>query len=168
MTYKAPHIERRLREYGEAMRSPIVLATGVRCTLARVVEMGANAGSFGSGADYDMVDDVPCRPDGGAALRYSQQRRETGEAIRADEVRAAVRDMRDPLWRTLVNVTWVDLPKGSEPRSERVAAEMMQISRDDYRLMRAAMLGYLEAVLYCPRPVFDITSDDENEEQKAA
>lgn len=154
MTYKAPHIERRLRAYGEFMRSPITLTTGVSCTLAQVVEMGANAGS---------ASETKPASDGGHLMRYYRHRRETGEAIQADEMHKAVRDMRDPMWRVLVNVTWVDLPKGSEPRSERVAAETMNISRDDYRLMRAALLGYLEAVLYSPRQMFEFVADEDEE-----
>lgn len=158
MTYKAPHIERRLRAYGEFMRAPIALTTGVTCTLAQVVEMGPNMGSGSSGGEPS---------DGGHLMRYYRHRKDTGEAIAADEVHQAVNNMRHEQWRQLVRVTWVDFPRGGEPRSERVAAEMMGISRNDYCLVRAAMFGYLENELYSPRAVFEFAADDDEHEQAA-
>lgn len=121
-------VERRLIAYGNFMRSPIAVQVGVNCTL----------GHMGSGGQAATAGD------GGHLMRYFHNRRETADSIRARETHEALMSLRRPLWLKLVEVTWVDLPKGAEARSERVAADTMGVSRDEYRMMRAGLFGWLE------------------------
>ncbi len=145
--------ERRLVEYGNVLRHPIALRTGVRSIFARIVEMKENSAVFGSGAPYDniQVEGVwySVRSDGGMADLVNSQQSSLRALIRAKETHDAVQTLRAPL-RRLVTVTWLDLPPGKESQTVRAAADTLEMTLIDYRAWRIAVLGILDAKLSVP------------------
>lgn len=152
--------EDRLVEYGLFLRHPFVVQTGVRSVFARIARDHSNAGTYGDGFAPDIIDGIACRPDGGLADLVSKQWGELRTQIRVREVHEAVQLMRDPRWRHLVHITWVDIPDRQPCRPQRLAAEAMQLNLSEYRDLRARVLGYMEAKLYTPPTSFVVLPDD--------
>lgn len=116
--------------------------------LARIMEDRENAGA-GGGAVYDMVDDVPCVPDGGLADMVDRMAGAIEHDRRCRDVDALVTEMRysyRDYWN-LVDVTF----SGTHPRDVMkgplVSARILGIEVWNYRDRMRLVYGWIEARL---------------------
>ena len=117
--------------------------------LERIKEDRENAGAGANEFRYDMVDDVPCAPDGGMADMIDRMAGAIQHDARCREVDALVTEMRHRFrdYWNLVDVTF----SGTHPRDvykgPQVAARMLGIETWCYRDRMRLVYGWIETRL---------------------
>jgi|SRR5581483_4362334 len=139
-------IEQRLIEYGEWLNQPRFDAPMGQSVFGRIRDEQENAGAHGEGLKPDIIDGVPCRPDGGLGNLADRLGREIARDNRC-------RDIADLLaylpahHRTVFDATYLAPPRDI-PRSERSAARLLGITRDLYGERHAALIGWFEGAMF--------------------
>lgn len=142
-------IHGRLIEFGRWLIEPRLSIAPSTTPLHRVKEDRENAGAGGSEFHYDMLDDVPCMPDGGVSEAVRRMGPELTRDRKCREIRELVWGMpveyAQVLLVTYASPSWRDIP-----RREVEAAKMLRISVKMYRGRRERLFKWLDARLCYP------------------
>jgi hypothetical protein len=143
-----PNVEHLLRDYSDWRNEPpLDMQPMGHSVMARIVEEQHNAGARGDGLRYQIITDedgtaTPCRPDGGLAAQSERYARAITRDHRCRDFAKLVMSMPADHY-AVVEAGW-HVPPTEDPRSERDAAEKLGISRADYRVRKARMMGWVE------------------------
>lgn len=124
-------VQHRLKCWGRWVQEPRHLTSASSSPFGRIADERNAAGNHGDGIRYEIIDGVPCPPDGGMAREIERRARAWGHDIRCRETHAAVAMLADNLRRMIIAVYVV--PQREEPRSGRQAAEKLGIDEKTIR-----------------------------------
>lgn len=117
------------------------LAPRSQSVMQRMVEERENAGARGSGFAYTMIDDTPCRPDGGVGAMIDRMY----GSLKWDERCREVQDAYDAMpiaMRAIVQARYVGHWRDT-PRSHRDAADIIGLDHVTFFDQHKAMLKWL-------------------------
>lgn len=139
-------IESRLREYATWRAQPTPdYATG-SSIFNRIKEDQENAGAHGIGFKPDIIDGVPCRPDGG----MSRMADRLGRIIAIDNRCREIQDLLVFLpaeLRSVFDATYIGLPR-EVPRRQRDAAVRMKLSLSSYQKQHYGLICWFAGVKF--------------------
>lgn len=111
--------------------------------LERIKEDRENAGAGGGEFHYDMIEGVPCIPDGGAGNAYSRFGKMVGHDQKCRDVAALVAVADYPTLE-LIEVTF----SGGHPRDvrkpARICAAALRVEVGEYRRRMGEVYGWVE------------------------
>jgi len=140
-------IEQRLREYAEWLRQPGLHCGSGTSIFHRIQDEKHNAGVRSDGIAHELLvvdgEAVSCRPDGGMSRMVERMGRQIARDNRCREIHELVRCL-PPHHRTVLQATY----GGPEPRSVRVAAELLGVSKGRYCERKAALVAWFEGAMY--------------------
>lgn len=144
------NIESRLLEYAEWLHEP-GMQFSQPSVMGRIQDEQENAGARGSGMKYEMVDDVPCRPDGGIAALVERMDRALSRDKRCRELREALDALKQisadgyAVIDALYGGHWRDMPRSLEG-----ASLMLGVKIGAFRERKTRAIAWLAGRLMLP------------------
>ncbi len=136
-------MDQRLREYVDWLRHGSAYVPVSGSIFGRIQEMQANAGSKSEGFKPDIIDGVPCRPDGGIGALAQRMGRQIAIDTRCREIHDLMPYLPEPYQHTFMAAY-----TGPERRTTRQAATILKISTGAFQKRKAALLGWFEGAMF--------------------
>ena len=139
---RALTMEQRLMEFAEWRQSGGLQVPLGESIFGRIAREQAGAGPGGEKARFEIVEGVPCRPDGGMGRMMEMYGAQAACDSRCREIRELL-----PLLPELHRETLEAVYLGPERRQAREAAQLMKLSVGKFYERKAALLGWFEGAL---------------------
>ncbi len=139
-------VEQRLEEYAAWRNQDGTQYPTGDSVFGRIQDMQENAGLHGDGFKPDIIDGVPCRPDGGLARRAHQLGWQIDMDQRCSEIHDLVQFMPSDLVRVL-EAAYIGPPL-EVPRPDRDAASRLKMSLGKYQRLKFGLVCWFRGVKF--------------------
>lgn len=139
-------IEARLIEYAEWLNDPALNCAVGWSVFGRIQEDQENAGLHGDGFKPEIIDGVPCRPDGGVGALAERLGRDIARDNRCRDIHDLIQYL--PAHHREVMAAAFVGERREVPRSVRSAADRLGIKRSEFCERKAALLAWFEGAMY--------------------
>ena len=136
-------MEQRLREYADWLAGGTLQVSLGPSVFGRIREERGNAGMRSEGLQHDIVDGVPCRPDGGMSRMVERLGAEVARDNRCREIADLIPYLPQH-HRQVLSVVYL----GPEPRTAKEAAQLLQMSVGKFCERKAALLAWFEGAMF--------------------